>query len=160
MIQRKQTLFLLAAAVLCGASFLWPIATYRSRSAETVYVLLTSRVHDPVNGVTVIDAPMNYPLYLLYALLGVALLVDVFLFKNRKRQLLVLRSTFIFAALLVALQVITHQNIAAYLNQGRHLETSFGPTMFFPIVILIFMFLAQNGIQKDEQLVKSMDRLR
>lgn len=160
MIQRKQTLFLLAAVLLCGFSFILPIATYRSASAGQAYDLMTSRVFDPVNSVTVEDAPLKYPIYLLYALLGVALFVDIFLFKNRKRQMLILRSAYIFGALTLVLQLVTHQSTTAYLSAGRHLESALGPVMFFPIGILVFMFLAERGIKKDEDLVKSMDRLR
>jgi phosphoglycerol transferase MdoB-like AlkP superfamily enzyme len=161
MLQRKQTLFLLAAALLCGFSFLLPIATYRSAAVGgPTYELMTSRVFDPANGVTIEDAPLKYPIYIVYALVGAALLVDIFLFKNRKRQLLILRSAYIFGALLLVLQLVTHQSTSAYLSTGRHLERAFGPTMFFPIGILSFMFLAERGIRKDEELVKSMDRLR
>ncbi len=161
MIQRKQTLFLLAAALLCGLSFLLPIATYDSPLGSDHYELFTSRVFDPVNAVTVEDAPLKYPIYLLYVLLGLALFVDIFLFKNRKRQMLILRSAYIFGALTLVLQLVTHQSVFAYLNTGRwYLESSFGAVMFFPIGILLFMFLAERGIKKDEELVKSMDRLR
>ena len=160
MIQREQTLFLLAASLLCGLSFLLPIASYRSVSPEQTYELMTSRVFDPVNAVTVEDAPLKYPIYLVYALLGVALFVDIFLYKNRKRQMLILRSAYIFGALTLVLQLVTHQSTSAYLGKGRHLSSDFGPVMFFPIGILVFMFLAERGINKDEELVKSMDRLR
>lgn len=160
MIQREQTLFLLAASLLCGLSFLLPIASYRSVSPEQTYELMTSRVFDPVNAVTVEDAPLKYPIYLVYALLGVALFVDIFLYKNRKRQMLILRSAYIFGALTLVLQLVTHQSTSAYLGKGRHLSSDFGPVMFFPIGILVFMFLAERGIKKDEELVKSMDRLR
>ncbi len=160
MIQRKQTLFLLAAALLCGASFLLPVATYRSSSAETVYLLLTTRVYDPVNAVTIEDASLKYPIYLVYTVLGLALFIDIFLFKNRKRQLLILRSAYIFAGLLLVLQLVTHQSTTAYLSTGRHLISSYGPVMFFPFGIMLFMYLAERGIKKDEELVKSMDRLR
>ncbi len=160
MIQRKQTLFLLAAALLCGLSFVLPIAHYAVEPGGQRYELMTSRVFDPVNVITVEDAPLKYPIHLLYLLLGAALLVDIFLFKNRKRQLLILRSAYIFGGLIVVLQLVTQQGAQAYLSTGRHLEASFGPTMFFPIGILLLMYLAQRGIQNDEELVRSMDRLR
>lgn len=160
MIQRKQTLFLLAAMLLCGLSYLLPIARYSGVPAPPAYELGTRQVFDAAEGVPVMDAPLKYPIWLLYALLGAVLLADVFLFANRKRQLTILRSAWILVLLLVVLQVVTHQAVAAYLNTGRHLETALGPVMFFPLGILIFMYLAQRGIQKDEELVRSMDRLR
>lgn len=160
MIQRKQTLFLLAAALLCGLSFLLPVAHYTSMKPPTNYELRTLQVFDTAAGVPVVDATPKYPIYLVYGLLGVALLVDIFLYKNRKRQMMILRSAYIFGGLLIVLQLVTHQSTSAYLSRGRHIESSIGPTMFFPIGILVFMFLAERGIKKDEELVKSMDRLR
>lgn len=159
MIQRKQTLFLLAAVLLCGLSFMLPIASY-SEGQKNHYLLRTFDVYEGSEGITVVDATLKYPIYIVYALVGIALLVDIFLFRNRKRQLLVLRSVYLFAGLLIVLQLVTHQSTAAYLSEGRHLESHFGPVMFFPIGILLFMYLAQRGIQGDEELVKSMDRLR
>ena len=160
MIQRKQTLFLLAAALLCGLSFVFPIARYTASSPQVMYELGTRQVYDTVQGVPVVDAPLKYPIWLLYALLGAVMLVDVFLFKNRKQQLTILRSSWILILLLAVVQVVTHQSVSAYLNAGRHLGSGLGPVMFFPLGILLFMYMAQRGVQKDEELVRSMDRLR
>ena len=160
MIQRKQTLFLLAAVLLCGLSFVLPIASYDPVVPFSRYDLFTTGVFDRGDGDKVTDFDMAYPIYLVYGILGVALLVDIFLFGNRKRQLLVLRSAYIFGALLIVLQLITDQGAYAYISNGGHWSRRYGPTMFFPIGILLFMYLAQRGIQGDEDLVKSMDRLR
>lgn len=161
MLQRKQTIFLLAAVLLCGISFVLPIARYSGVPAPPpVYELGTRQVVDATEGLPVVDAPLKYPIWLLYALLGVVLLVDVFLFGNRKRQLTILRSTWVLVLLLAVMQLVTHQSVAAYLGTGRHLGTSLGPVMFFPLGILLFMYLAQRGIQQDEELVRSADRLR
>jgi Domain of unknown function (DUF4293) len=160
MIQRKQTLFLLAAALLCGLSFLFPIAHYDPAGAAPSYDLFTTGVIDRGDGDPVQDFDLKYPVHLLYALMGLALVVDIFLFKNRKRQLTVLRSVYVFGGLLIVLQLVTDQGAYAYISQGAHWEHGYGPTMFFPLGILLFMYLAQRGIQKDEELVRSMDRLR
>jgi hypothetical protein len=37
---------------------------------------------------------------------------------------------------------------------------SFGPGLGLPVVAVVFQFLAQRAIRKDENLVRSMDRLR
>lgn len=160
MIQRKQTLFLLAAALLCGLSFLQPVASYRAPDPSPSYALYSTGLVDLVNATEVVDVDLKYPLHLIYILLGAVCLVDVFLFKNRKRQLLVLRSAYILGVLLIVFQLVTHQSVSAYLGEGRELSAQVGPVMFFPLGILLFMFLAQRGIQKDEELVRSTERLR
>lgn len=160
MLQRRQTLFLLLAALLCGASFLFPIAHYVPQGAAPGYDLRTNGVFDQGDGDRVSDFDLKYPVYLLYAILGAALLVDLFLFKNRKRQLTVLRSAYLLGGLLVVLQLVTDQGAYAYISKGAHWAHGYGPTMFLPIGILLCMWLAQRGIQRDEALVRSMDRLR
>jgi K+ transporter len=44
--------------------------------------------------------------------------------------------------------------------QRYHSELVPGIKMFIPVLILIFAILAYRGIKKDEDLVKSGDRLR
>lgn len=161
MIQRQQTLFLLAAALLCALSFLFPIAHYvGTASAPAAYDLGTMGLRDAASGTPIVDAELKYPIYVVYLILGVALLVDIFLFKNRKRQLTILRSAYVFGGLLVVLQLVTDQSAFAYVSQGRIMARAYGISMFLPLLILLLMFLADRAIRKDEELVKSMDRLR
>jgi Domain of unknown function (DUF4293) len=160
MIQRKQTLFLLAAAVLCVLSFFFPIAQFEPVNPPPSYELRTTGIVDVAAGVPVVDAAPKYPIHILYVVLALAAIVVIFLYKNRRRQLAILRSLYVFCAILVVLQLITYQSAHAYLGQGRALNATYGPTLFLPVIILAALYMAQRGISGDEQLVKSMDRIR
>ncbi len=84
---------------------------------------------------------------------GIASLITVFLFGNRQLQIKIC-----FGVLAVALL-----NILLYYLQARNFvpnEWSFDLTSLITIAIPFLLFLAIRGIYKDEQLVKSVDRLR
>lgn len=84
---------------------------------------------------------------------GIASLITVFLFGNRQLQIKIC-----FGVLAVALL-----NILLYYLQTRNFvpnEWSFDLTSLVTIAIPFLLFLAIRGIYKDEQLVKSVDRLR
>ncbi|MCA6449810.1 MAG: DUF4293 domain-containing protein [Chitinophagaceae bacterium] len=84
---------------------------------------------------------------------GIASLITIFLFGNRQLQIKIS-----FGVLAVALL-----NILLYYLQTKNFvpnEWSFDLTSLVTIAIPFLLFLAIRGIYKDEQLVKSVDRLR
>ena len=91
----------------------------------------------------------------LFAILGIISLVTIFLYKNRKRQLWIVR-----ILLLVFIIVSLYY---CYINwQIFH----FRPDMATAVIVLIspasviLAYLTVRAIQKDEKLVRSADRLR
>ena len=83
-------------------------------------------------------------------------LVTIFLFKRRSIQIILagiligLISVFIVACGFYGYQILTKYN-------GELVP---GIKMVLPVVLLIVAILAFRGIKKDDQLVKSYDRLR
>lgn len=97
---------------------------------------------------------MNHLLIMILTVgVGIASLISVFLFGNRQLQIKIC-----FGVLAVALL-----NTLLYYLQTRNFvpnEWSFDLTSLITIAIPFLLFLAIRGIYKDEQLVKSVDRLR
>jgi hypothetical protein len=150
MIQRKQSLFLLIAALMGAGVFIFDLYRYHTS------------VHNMVNGVdTVVDTPGhlgvtgNYPLLLIAVVITILPLITIFMFKERKRQmamtLVSLISTLTFIAM--ALSYITRITPAP-LNGSYYIGS------VLPCVSVVFLLMAILGIRKDDKLVKSMDRLR
>lgn len=78
-------------------------------------------------------------------------LFTISFYKNRKKQLLM---TIIDLVLSVGLIVL-------YFGQLKKFDSgSVSLTSIFLFAIPVLLFLAARGIRKDEQLVKSLDRLR
>jgi hypothetical protein len=96
------------------------------------------------------------PLTIIIIFVAVLSVITIFLFKKRKIQLLLsgiltgIVSCFILASLYYSYSVISKYDATIVP----------GIKMALPILQLIFSVLAFRGIKKDDQLVKSYDRLR
>lgn len=82
--------------------------------------------------------------------------VAIFLYKNRKLQIKFALATAVLSAVLTALVAWF-----AY-SAGEKYQAVLSPGIrtFLPLVILLLSIMACLGIRKDENLVRSYDRLR
>ena len=136
MIQRIQTIYLLlAAAVSSGLIYVFELWT----NPEGVKVFA-----DDVNYV--------FALFLVSAFFSV---LSISRYKNRKSQFILGRLNIILNFFLLGLFVYQSLNIS-----GETLVSEKGIGIFLPIVSIVFLALANKAIKKDEDLVKSVDRLR
>lgn len=141
MIQRIQTIWLLlaAAAAFLTLRFSFYSGNIIGDGAAKSFQYLTARSH--------------IVLTILSAGVGLAALISVFLYKNRKQQMRI--------ALLAILVSIV--NIILFFLESRKFvagEGNYDLTAAFAFAVPVFLFLAMRGIRKDEKLVKSLDRLR
>lgn len=148
MLQRIQTIYLLlGAGFLSGAAFS-PLARLSTPVSES-----------PIFSDGVFSATDQSGLLILLLLVAFLLLVAVFLFRNRRAQTLLTKVGLAATLLVVAA-------IAAYmLNASRNqlpelaaLRPAIGALL--PVAGLVAQVLALRNIQKDDKLVRSMDRLR
>ncbi|MES2003198.1 MAG: DUF4293 family protein [Bacteroidota bacterium] len=140
MIQRLQTLWLLAASLLAFASL--KLSFFSGN-------LLVQNVKQ----FQYFTAMSSIPLMILTVTVAIAALITVFLFKDRKLQLKIALATLVLSILNIILY---------YLQTGNFIlnEWSFDITSLVTIAIPFLLFLAIRGIYKDDKLVKSVDRLR
>ncbi len=139
MIQRIQSIWLLLAAVLNGAAFKLPFY-----SGDWVKDSLPNTIVNLNAQITVWNT-------IAAVLAGLLAIITIFLFANRKLQLRLTRLGMIISILLAAVCLFQ--------------TTQFNGGGISPWCILYFaaplcFLLAANGINRDEKLVKSMDRLR
>ena len=145
MIQRKQTLWLLLAALFSAGVFYFPL--YRG------YI--------NVNGTdTLAYLETGKKLFLvLMAVVMVALpLIAIAMFKNRKRQ----RSlTSVAMVATIAFIAAAMMQVTPFIEETKGIANdSYWIGMVLPFVSLVYLILAMMGIRKDEKLVRSTDRLR
>ena len=112
------------------------------------------------DGTPVVDAAVKVPFAPVLALISVLLVAIVFFYKNRRRQLLLARTANLLTMAVVVFLFITDNSVRAYLAQGGRVEGTFGVSAGLPLLMIVFILLAESGIRKDQALVKSMDRLR
>lgn len=77
------------------------------------------------------------------------------MFKNRQSQFVMGRLNIILNFILLGLFVYRSLNVS-----GETEVSEKGIGMLLPIFSIVFLVLANKAIKKDEELVKSVDRLR
>ena len=154
MIQRIQTIYLLLAAALTACTTFLSLGTFSTGTEE--FTLRAFGLKD-AEGATVQST--IYMGILLTLALAVAV-VTIFLFK---RRLLQIRMCVVEMILLVGAQAMTA--IYYYLSCRVFSSVEFQAhslklPLVFPVIALIFTFLAARAIFRDEMLVRSVDRIR
>ncbi len=155
--QRKQSILLAVGAVLAFASWLFPIASYTGDLG--VYKLRTYGLFLPDGTEDTMASPV-LPYEVLHSVLGFGMLVAILLYGNRPRQSRVVRGLWMLQLPVIAFQYITMNSTLAYLARQGTMDQSFGLTFFLPMAVLVLVFIAERMIRSDEDLVRSMDRLR
>lgn len=82
-------------------------------------------------------------------------LLSVFSYKNRKRQILLNNISIIINALLVGVLIYWLLNLSGGIQFPEK-----GIEPVFSLIAIVCLFIANIYINKDERLVKSVDRLR
>jgi len=119
-------------------------------------LFLTGRMIVIEKDAEVIHQGMIVPLAVTAALIALISAVSIFLYKNRKQQMklaiiLIILSSVLTAALVIYGFILTSQN-------GGRIRLNLSIILPFPMIIT--SLLAYRGIKKDEELVRSYDRLR
>ena len=139
MIQRIQTVWLFLAALFAALTYKFPFYSGNVINKESV-----QRFEKLL-------ASSNFLVLIFTAGLIVGTIIMIFMYKNRKQQMWL-------TAAAAGLSII---NIVLYFTElKKFISGNMSLTAVFALAIPVFLFLAMNGIWKDEKLVKSLDRLR
>jgi hypothetical protein len=154
MIQRIQSVYLFFAALATGLIFIFPFAEYALNNE--LFRL------DVVNFRSIATQQVMFnviPLTLLVAITMLIALVTIFMYKNRMLQLRMGRlNIFLYLAMLGAIFFYSDSAVDTLGRDGVAIHYQLGAML--PIIAIILTFLANRGIQKDEALVRSADRIR
>ncbi len=147
MIQRIQSIFLLLASACSFALFGLPFATVKEQVADSA-LFATDTVYNLNDSTALLG---------IYVVAGLLALVAIFLFKNRKQQVVVARIAAVVNLIGIVLAIVMF-------IQDSVMESTVTPDdglgLYTPIIGFVLNLLAIRAIQKDDKLVKSMDRLR
>jgi succinate-acetate transporter protein len=136
MIQRIQTVYLLIVGLLSGVLPFW---LYLWSDADGNAIFASNELWVSVA---------------FYAVAALAI-ISVVLFKNRQNQFVANRLNMILNLCLLGFFVYRSLNLS-----GGTLVLEKGIGMLIPVFSIVFLVLANRAIKKDEDLVKSVDRLR
>jgi hypothetical protein len=138
MLQRIQTVFLLAAAILLTCMFFNPFITLKD------LIRL-----DKIEYIRYADNMVIYVLLIVATFIGY---LNIFLYRKRMLQI---RLCIFNSLILLGLQ-----GVIAYYVFPVEWGASFSLTAAFPVVAAILTFLALRYIARDEAMLKTMERLR
>lgn len=155
MIQRIQTIYLSLTTLFSVLFLSGKILRFTDESNNLLYIGAAGlKKISEAGGAEQLG--MILPLEVLLILVPVLSIITVFLFRNRKIQKK-------FAAGLIMISVLLIIVLAFYafsVSRKYHAEIQPGINLILPVLMLLCSFLAYRGIRKDENLVKSYDRLR
>ena len=153
MIQRIQSVYLLLAAIAIALIFFFPLA---GLSVNNQYFIFNYRGLYEVIGAKEMIISTSY---ILAVLLSISLLISIFtIFKynNRKFQM---KLCLVNIFLLLASAGLGFYFISTT-SSALKAEIHYQFVHVMPFIAIILSFLAYKGIQKDEKLIKSIDRIR
>lgn len=141
MIQRIQSIYLLLVTILTGG-LIFVFDLWKLEGTKVFALDLFSN--------EVFVAKLVPAFYLGSAVLA---LYSIFSFKDRQKQFVLGRLIMLINLFLLGILIYLSLNLP-----GEKSEKGIG--MFLPIVAILFSVMANRAIKKDEDLVKSVDRLR
>jgi Domain of unknown function (DUF4293) len=149
MIQRIQTIYLFAAAALLGGAIFSPFARLSILGQDALSKTVT---------------PVDYTNWLALLGLSAALALGaIFLYNNRRLQAQLTLLGTMSTLLSIVLGAFTVNNPNATLSAIKDLsavQTSFLWGWMLPLVAMFLLWMAARAIRKDEEKVRSMNRLR
>jgi len=136
MIQRIQSIYLLLVALFMIALFIW-FPQFSTLDGEVILQKMDLLVIIPI-----------------FASVLLAI-ISIFKYSNRQTQFVLNRLNSLVIFILLGVFVYVPLSVS-----GETQVSEKGIGLFFPIISIVFLVLANKAIKKDERLVKSVDRLR
>ena len=155
MIQRIQSLLLFISAALLAVSFFTPVWQASSNGAEyflDVFKLSIRYESTHIEKMTVYAA----------ILIGLSIALTLFIVLKYKNRVLQIRLNMMNTILICLIEGFYFWNIRdakSLIGTAAYTEV-FGAAFYMPLAALILSILAGRSIQKDEDLIKSVDRIR
>ncbi|SNR46754.1 protein of unknown function [Lutibacter agarilyticus] len=144
MIQRIQTLYLLIATLLSSALVF--VLNLWVDDAGVEFFAMDAFVTDNV---------LLKTMSVLFFVSAAWTLIAIFKYKNRKLQFVLGRLSVLINFILLGILVYFTQNLSGEINVSEK-----GIGLLIPVFTIVLVVLANKAIKKDEELVKSVDRLR
>lgn len=145
MIQRIQSIYLLLVSLVSGG-LVFVFDLWKNTNNQTIDALsLLLKQHDP----------LKMSIGVGFFLVAFLALASLFSYKNRRLQINLNRFTILINLILLGLLIYHLLNIS-----GETAVSEKGIGSMLPLVSIVLLLVANRSIQKDEDLVKSVDRLR
>lgn len=154
MIQRIQTVFLAVAVLLLAMPMMLRMPLFTVHAPDGDYRLFPANVtfngSEALSTIAVLATITIAVMLLVYAIMQ---------YKNRKFQMNLIKVS-ILSQLSFLVAVFFYLDKVKSLAEGVETQVSYSPLLSAPVVAIFFCLLAVRAIKKDDELVRSADRLR
>ena len=160
MIQRIQTVYFVLAFIVLSLSFVFPFASF-DLSPDSILVLTKNGLL--LNDVIVEGYVWSFSVSIFLSFILLALLVVVFMFKKLNVQAILGKLFYVFLLGYILFLYMNSNELMLFIQDTYKIENVqllYLYSFYAPIVAVTFVFLANRGIKKDMDLLKSLDRLR
>jgi len=155
MIQRIQSAYLFVVLILIILMFFFPFVSFIDQSGKFYHLAYKGILLYSKSGWILFQT--NYLVAVLLVVIFFVTLICIFLYSNRFVQLRICLYLIIGLILLLLCIFIEYEVTIA---KNHFLHSNFSFASLLPIISLIIVYLAYKAIKKDDNLVKSVDRLR
>ena len=144
MIQRIQSIYLFISTLLSGG-LIFILNLWTNEQGVDFFVM------DSFSSENILLKVMA----VLFFVSAVLTFVAIFQFKNRQLQFVLGRLSILTNFIILGIIVYFSQNLSGEIHVSEK-----GIGLLIPILTIVFVVIANKAIKKDEELVKSVDRLR
>ena len=155
MIQRIQSIYLLAASLVLFALFLFPVINNLILNGHPDSIMV-SGIYEVINGTRTKTSSL-VTLSIATVIVALLPLAGIFLHKNRKQQT---SYCYIVVVLIIGYSFYLTETVKPIAGDITLRTENYGIGMILPSLAIALIFFAIRGINKDEKLVRSADRLR
>ena len=153
MIQRIQSVWLALAACVLFSTLFIPYAQFLYEDQTTLFSMFGLEENPK-------EVSTWFPYLYVTAFIGALCIFSILQFKNRKLQMNIGKILYVLILVLTGFIFYDVYTLGPKLTDDEAWKMAAGFGMYMPIISLILVFLANTKIKKDDNLVKSVDRLR
>ena len=156
MIQRIQSVYLLFVIASMASLFFLPLSSVSTTENNVVSIHVYNVMgHKTFQENVQTQNTPGYPVLVLCLVILTLTLLNLFLFKHRQKQIKLCQLIMLLIVVLIAL-VFQQSEVVA--TEKTHVVYHVGT--YVTVASILWVFLASKAVKKDEELVRSADRLR
>ncbi len=160
MIQRIQTVYLGLAFVVLSLSFFFPFASFDLVTGEE---LLLYQNNLTLNSTVLKGFDWSFPVSFFLSFILIAILFVVFMFKKLSFQSRLGKLLYVLLLGYILFIYVNSNHLISFIENTyvlKDIQLLYLYSFYAPIVTVTLVFLANRGIKKDVDLLKSLERLR
>ncbi|MBE2245782.1 MAG: DUF4293 domain-containing protein [Candidatus Competibacteraceae bacterium] len=158
MLQRIQSIYFLMAIISVLLMAFLPIFSIELPGLQHRVFAFTQQIDKVDMPSEILMAPL-----LILIPVGLSILFTTFVtfsFKHRKKQAKLCLGLMIFQLLIIVLSITWLLSTYPTISISQMTTQAHPLSLIFPIVSIVWIFMARKAILKDEELVRSVDRIR